>query len=333
MAAGSHLRRALEWRDHCVGATAPWCGSVVSKKEIAPRAEPGAMRPVPTGQHPLGSEATVTRRLVLIAAWSSAAAAVAGCAGNGAGLDANGRPGSSTGAVNGPLTADFASIQSHVFTPICTVCHAGAAAPQGLRLDAANSYALLVGVPSTEVPALLRVKAGDPDNSYLVQKLEGHAAVGARMPFGGPYLDQATIDVIRQWITDGAAPPAATAAPPGFAITAVTPAPGDAVDARPSIVLALSQDLDQTRIDASSLRLERVGPSGAAAGSVPLRLRVPAGNPRALLALPLSPLAPGIYRLVVPAPPDTGLASIGGERLGARGDAQTLTEFEVVPPT
>jgi len=52
------------------------------------------------------------------------------------------------GGSGGPLTADFASIQEHVFTPICTACPAGGGAPQGLRLDATNSYALLVGVPS-----------------------------------------------------------------------------------------------------------------------------------------------------------------------------------------
>lgn len=131
-------------------------------------------------------------------------AMLAACGGgSGEGLDANGRP-IAGGAAPGALAADFGSIQDHVFTPICTVCHAGGAAPQGLRLDAANSYAMLVGVPSSEVPAVLRIAPGQPDASYLIQKLEGHAAVGSRMPFGGPYLDAATIDIIRQWIAAGA---------------------------------------------------------------------------------------------------------------------------------
>jgi hypothetical protein len=133
------------------------------------------------------------------------AAALAGCGGgSGEGLDSSGRPIAPGGTGSTPLSADFASIQANVFTPICTACHAGAGAPQGLRLDSANSYALLVGVASTEVPAVQRVAPGNPDASYLIQKLEGHAAVGARMPFGGPYLDTATIAVIRQWITNGA---------------------------------------------------------------------------------------------------------------------------------
>jgi hypothetical protein len=133
-----------------------------------------------------------------------ATAALAGCGGGtGEGLDANGRP-IGEGGGDAPLAPTLASLQQNVFTPVCTGCHAGAAAPQGLRLDAANSYAMLVGVPSVEVPGLLRVAPGNPDASYLVQKLEGRAAVGARMPLGGPFLDAATIAVVRQWIAAGA---------------------------------------------------------------------------------------------------------------------------------
>lgn len=145
-------------------------------------------------------------RLGRWAAVAWAALWLAGCGGgSGEGLDANGRPlGEGGGGVGGAPTATFASIQERVFTPVCTACHAGAAAPIGLRLDAGSSYALLVGVPSGEVSSLLRVAPGRPDDSYLVQKLEGHAAVGARMPLGGPYLDAETIGLIRQWISAGA---------------------------------------------------------------------------------------------------------------------------------
>jgi hypothetical protein len=148
-------------------------------------------------------------RMLVASGMCVAAAALTSCGGgDGEGLDSNGRPIGTGDAGATPLTADFASIQAHVFTPVCIVCHAGAGAPQGLRLDAANSYALLVGVPSTEVPSVLRVAPGNAEASYVIQKLEGHAAVGARMPFGGPYLDTATIAVIRQWISGGA--PAST---------------------------------------------------------------------------------------------------------------------------
>ncbi|MCZ8074825.1 MAG: hypothetical protein O9341_11915 [Paucibacter sp.] len=133
------------------------------------------------------------------------AALVAGCGGgSGDGLDANGRPQGEGEDPGGPMTASFKSIQAKVFTPVCTGCHAGGSAPAGLRLDVSNSYMLLVDVDSAEVPSLKRVKPGNATNSYLIHKLEGHAAVGARMPLGGPYLDAATITLIRQWIDKGA---------------------------------------------------------------------------------------------------------------------------------
>ena len=90
-----------------------------------------------------------------------AAAALYGCAGNGNGLDSNGDPITPGSGSGGPLTADFQSIQDNVFTPICTKCHAGAGAPEGLMLDQSHSYALLVGVASTEQPnARTRVDPG-----------------------------------------------------------------------------------------------------------------------------------------------------------------------------
>jgi len=62
----------------------------------------------------------------------------------------------------------------------------------------------LVNTASEEVPALLRVKPNDPDNSYVIDKLEGTQTVGGRMPAGGPFLDQVTIDQVRAWIASGA---------------------------------------------------------------------------------------------------------------------------------
>ena len=137
-----------------------------------------------------------------------AAVLLGGCAGNGEGLDENGRP-LAEGAPAGPLEPSIESIQDHVFTPRCISCHSGAAARNNLHLDdAQTSYDNLVGVRATEYAVLFRVAAGDPDNSYLIHKLEGTQEVGSRMPLNGPYLDTETIGVIRQWITDGAPPPA-----------------------------------------------------------------------------------------------------------------------------
>jgi len=144
----------------------------------------------------------IARRAAALGLTSILMAACGG--GSGEGLDSNGQPAGGGGGGGGTLTASFSSIQANVFTPRCTGCHAGSGAPAGLRLDAANSYALLVGVASAEVPSLQRINPGRADDSYLIQKLEGRAAVGVRMPFGGPYLDDATVAVIKQWIAAGA---------------------------------------------------------------------------------------------------------------------------------
>ncbi|MEX0708022.1 MAG: Ig-like domain-containing protein, partial [Woeseia sp.] len=99
-------------------------------------------------------------------------------------------------------------IQNQVFTPICSGCHTGPTSntlPSGMNLSTtADSFAALVDVPSIQVPSIDRVEPGEPDNSYLIHKLEGTQSVGDRMPQGGPFLDQDTIDMIRTWITDGA---------------------------------------------------------------------------------------------------------------------------------
>src|SRR5262249_3386172 len=149
------------------------------------------------------------------------------------------------------------SIQANVFTPFCEQCHSGAGAPHGLRLDAANSYALLVGVPSGEDAGLLRVKPGDPGNSYLIRKLEGTASSGERMPAGLPPLPQADIDMIRQWITNGALQDAPQSTAP-VRVTSLTPLPGTALAALPaSLTAAFDRELNATTVDATTFRLER----------------------------------------------------------------------------
>ena len=65
-----------------------------------------------------------------------------------------------------------------------------------------------MNVASTELPTMDRIEPGDPDNSYLVHKIQGTQAsvggTGERMPLGRPALTQEQIDIIRAWIADGA---------------------------------------------------------------------------------------------------------------------------------
>jgi hypothetical protein len=166
-----------------------------------------------------------------------------------------------SGGSVGPLAPSFDSIQANVFEQVCEHCHAGANAPAGLRLDAANSYAMLVGVASVERPAILRVAPGDPSNSYLIQKLEGTAAVGERMPAGLPALPQADIDIIRQWITDGALPGSAASGP--VRVTSLSPAPGATVLALPAAITAgFDREVNAPSVTTASFTLRRAGPDG-----------------------------------------------------------------------
>jgi len=107
------------------------------------------------------------------------------------------------------VTGTFDQIQKQIFTLRCALptCHAAAQPPHDLSLQPADAYANLVNHVSNESNHNLdRVLPGDPDNSFLVQKLRGtlEPGEGDRMPRGGPYLDGATLQLITDWITAGA---------------------------------------------------------------------------------------------------------------------------------
>jgi len=250
-----------------------------------------------------------------------AAAALYGCAGNGNGLDSDGNPITPGGGSSGPLTADFDSIQENVFTPICTKCHIGASAPEGLQLDATHSYAMLVGVPSAEQPAVLRVAKGDPDSSYVIRKLTNTGGIsGAQMPFGGPYLPQSTIDVIRQWITNGA-PQSATAQSIEAAVksiqqfgVAMTSPDNDSIVsmALPQIVVAFNGDIDSNLINNTTVTVEAVN-HDQPVQPVLVTVTIPAGNPAAIVIKPQTPLPDGTYRVTL----HGSLANLNAQALGS----------------
>ena len=112
--------------------------------------------------------------------------------------------------VTPPVT--LTQLQTQIFTPICSGCHTGVGTtlPGVQDLAAGHTFANIVNVPSIEQPTLLRIKPSDAANSYLVRKIEGTPGItGSRMPFGcgtaaNPCLDQATIDLVKSWIAQGA---------------------------------------------------------------------------------------------------------------------------------
>lgn len=117
-------------------------------------------------------------------------------------------PGGPVGTGPGPdPEPTLSSIQENIFDTNCALsgCHAGANPQQGMNLSAGESFGSMVGVPSQERPSLLRVNPGNPDDSYLVHKIEGRSGiVGERMPLGRSPLSNDQINLIRTWIVNGA---------------------------------------------------------------------------------------------------------------------------------
>ena len=107
-----------------------------------------------------------------------------------------------------PETATLSQLQTNIFTPICSGCHDGVGnqLPGGLNLTAGGPFGQMVNQPTVEQPQLKFVLPGDPDDSYLVQKLLGTTGItGAQMPKGLPPLSDATIAEVQSWIQAGAA--------------------------------------------------------------------------------------------------------------------------------
>lgn len=119
--------------------------------------------------------------------------------------------------ITGPtpsLEPTFSNIRENIFETTdtagrtaCVACHTSAGRPPAGGLDLSRDpYAALVNAPSLQKDGAIQVIPGDPNGSYLIQKLEGTAGiVGLRMPRGGPpYLTDGQILVVERWIQLGA---------------------------------------------------------------------------------------------------------------------------------
>jgi hypothetical protein len=267
------------------------------------------------------------------------AAALAGCAGSGEGLDENGRPIGEEQQAPPALTAQLSSIQANVFTPICTTCHSGSAAPLGFRLEADVAYSMLVNAPSVEVPSLMRVAPGNPDASYLVQKLEGTAQAGARMPLNGQPLPAEVIAVIRQWIVDGA--PASVSAPSVLPtqLKAAWPMQDAVVAAtQATIVLESSAELDASSLNAGTVTLMRTPLSGeVASAAMEPRIVLRSLDPSVLAIAPVDGhWSPGRYELRLSGSSPLSVAGRDARPIDGDADGQAggdfLLRFEVEAP-
>lgn len=169
--------------------------------------------PVPTGKI-IDRLAIALRTVLLLAA---ALPLMWGCAGDGEGLNECGKPigescstvsSDSNGSPSGNPNATFNWIQSNVWGFICTNCHTGSSPPRGLSWEASQSCGN-VGRTSVDIPSMLIIAPGDPDNSYLIWKIQGEGPAGenisgGQMPLNSDPLSSVTIKNMRDWISDGA---------------------------------------------------------------------------------------------------------------------------------
>ncbi len=92
--------------------------------------------------------------------------------------------------------------------PVACDCHTPGSG--GLKMpNIADAYTNLVGVKASQ-SQLSRVEPGSAQDSYFWHKINGTQADGggggSTMPLGAMMLPQSTIDLVAQWIDEGAAP-------------------------------------------------------------------------------------------------------------------------------
>ena len=113
----------------------------------------------------------------------------------------------------------FAADVLPVFGRSCafSTCHGSTTGPANgvfLGKDGPKAHAAIVGVKGDELPTMPFVTPGNPQESYLMRKMDGSqcaldaqctgASCQSSMPKGDVPLDVATRDVVRRWIAQGA---------------------------------------------------------------------------------------------------------------------------------
>ncbi len=147
------------------------------------------------------------RRWVPMIAWAAITLSLASCSNDDADLI--------LGEIIPTFPGDDVSLALSVqplFTTSCATagCHSAASAQSGLVLEEGKLFNPATGIVevASQQSSLLRVESFSSDDSYLIHKLEGTQAsvggAGSSMPSGAVALSQEAIQVIRDWIDQGA---------------------------------------------------------------------------------------------------------------------------------
>ncbi len=120
------------------------------------------------------------------------------------GTDSGLNSGSDTSNPGGGAGTSFAQIHEEVLFPSCGFASCHGSGVGGLTIAADTTASDLINVAAMGMPDKMYVVPGDPDNSYLVMKMENTPGIsGGVMPTTG-VLDPDRVDTIRAWIAAGA---------------------------------------------------------------------------------------------------------------------------------
>lgn len=97
------------------------------------------------------------------------------------------------------------AIQVEIFNTTCIQCHGGNGyAAAGLDLISGNSFSNLIMVPSSKMPGTNRVTPGESAESELFQILNTDISSGWNYDHSVEIVRQEKLDLIRNWIDNGA---------------------------------------------------------------------------------------------------------------------------------
>src|SRR6185503_1545972 len=162
---------------------------------------------------------------------------------------------------------------------------------------------------------------GNADQSYIVQKISGTAAVGGRMPLGQAALPQDRIDLIRSWIAAGAQP--AATAPNNLTVTSVIPAAGEVAPAGLSkLTVVFARDVDAT-LTSSTFEVR----DGFDQPVPVANAQVPQGRPNVVELKLARALPAGSYQLEIHGQGAVALADDAGHVLDGDADGVAGGDF------
>src|SRR6188472_3007510 len=112
--------------------------------------------------------------------------------------------GCGSGVSSDPPTTYVATVEPILARECAPKCHEPGVKDSGfMDLRAGHARASLVGVPSEELPTMVRVKPGDLEASYMWHKLQGTqkdvGGDGERMPYAST-LTPKDLASVQQWI-------------------------------------------------------------------------------------------------------------------------------------